>query len=260
MQSGTYHVSFYAAVLVASGAADIAAGLGVWRRRGAPGRNSLYVVMVATGVWCFAYALELAAPITSDRELWGALKYVGITVLPAGWLVFALQYTGRMGRLGRRYLAALSIEPLIVLGLLAVPGTRHLIRFYPPGPPQAIPTANAGALYWPHVVYSNAMVLTAGAVLLLTVMRVSRLYWRQSITVVVAIFLPLLGNAMADFNVPPFQHLDPSPLATATWSISTPRRFSCWVAAPGSCSALRFPPCCLTWPTPSAFPTQACTR
>src|ERR1700733_7762640 len=84
MQSGTYHVSFYAAVLVASGAADVAAGLGVWRRRGAPGRNSLCVVMVATAVWCFAYALELAAPGTGERELWGALKYVGITVLPGG--------------------------------------------------------------------------------------------------------------------------------------------------------------------------------
>src|ERR1700735_703098 len=144
MRPVAYHVSFYGAVLIACGAADIAAGLGVWRRRGAPGRNSLYVVMVATAVWCFAYALELAAPITSDRELWGALKYIGITVLPAGWLVFALQYTGRMGRLSWRYLAALSIEPLIVLALLAIPGTRHLIRFYPPGPAAAVPTANAG--------------------------------------------------------------------------------------------------------------------
>ncbi len=219
MRPVAYHVSFYAAVLIASGAADLAAGLGVWRRRGAPGRNSLCVVMLATAVWSFAYALELSALSTGDRELWGALKYVGITVLPAGWLVFALQYTGRMGRLRRRYLGALTIEPVIVLVLLAVPGTRHLIRFYPPGPPQPIPTASAGVLYWPHVVYSNALVLIAGAVLLITVMRVSRLYWRQSITVLVAIVLPLIGNAMADFNVPPFQHLDPSPLATsvAAW-------------------------------------------
>ncbi len=219
MRPVAYHVSFYAAVLIASGAADVAASLGVWRRRGAPGRNSLCVVMLATAVWSFAYALELSAPTTGERELWGALKYVGITVLPAGWLVFALQYTGRMGRLRWRYLGALAIEPLIVLALLAIPGTRHLIRFYPPGPPPPVPTANAGVLYWPHVVYSNAMVLTAGAVLLVTVMRVSRLYWRQSITVLVAIFLPLIGNAMANFSVAPFQHLDPSPLATsvAAW-------------------------------------------
>lgn len=133
MRAAQYHVSFYAAVLIAVGTADFAAAIAVWRRRGSPGRNSLCVVMLATAAWSFAYALELSAPTTSDRELWGALKYVGITVLPAAWLVFALQYTGRMGRPNRLFLGALTIEPLIVLVLLAVPGTRHLIRFYPPG-------------------------------------------------------------------------------------------------------------------------------
>jgi diguanylate cyclase (GGDEF)-like protein/PAS domain S-box-containing protein len=219
MPASTYHVSFYAGVLIASGAADVAAAIGIWRRRGNPGRNSLCVAMLATAVWSFFYALELSAPTTSDRELWGALKYVGITVLPAAWLMFALQYTGRIGRPSRFFLGALTIEPLVVLVLLFVPGTRHLIRFYPPGPPQPIPTADAGVLYWPHVVYSNALVLTASAILLVTVMRVSRLYWRQSITLLVAICLPLIGNAMTDFNAPPFAHLDPSPLATsiAAW-------------------------------------------
>ena len=191
----------------------------MWRRRGSPGRNSLCVAILATAAWSFAYALELSAMTTSDRVLWGALKYVGITLLPAAWLVFALQYTGRMGRPSPRFIGALAIEPVVVLALLAVPGTRHLIRFYPPGPPQPIPTASAGTLYWLHVIYSNALILTGSAILLVSVVRVSRLYWRQSLTLLVAICLPLIGNALEDFNAPPFQHLDPSPLATsvAAW-------------------------------------------
>jgi len=209
------HITFYAGVLIASGAADVAAAFSVWRRRGSPGRNSLCVGMLATAVWSFAYALELSVTGTSDRVLWGAVKYIGVTVLPAAWLVFALQYTGRMGRPKAWFLGALAVEPVIVLALLAIPGTRHLIRSYPPGPPQSIPTANAGALYWPHVIYSNALVITASAILLITVVRVSRLYWRQSITLLVAICLPLIGNALTDFNAPPFDQLDPTPLATS---------------------------------------------
>src|SRR5690242_15738626 len=193
MRAAAYHVSFYADLQIASGAADVAAGIGLWRRRGSPGRNSLCVAMLATAVWSFAYALELAAPTTGERVLWGSLKYVGIMGLPPAWLVFALQYTGRMARPSRRFLGALAIEPLIVGVLLAVPATRHLIRFYPPGPPQRIPDADTGALYWLHVIYSNAIVLTASAILLVTVVRVSRVYWRQSITVLVAICLPLIG-------------------------------------------------------------------
>jgi N-terminal 7TM region of histidine kinase len=90
MRAAGYSVSFYAAGLIAGGGAAVAAAISVWRRRGRPGRNSLCVVMLAVAVSSFAYALELSAPTTSDRELWGALKYVGVTVLPAAWLVFAL--------------------------------------------------------------------------------------------------------------------------------------------------------------------------
>jgi diguanylate cyclase (GGDEF)-like protein/PAS domain S-box-containing protein len=222
MPPAAYHVSFYAAVLLVSGAADVAATVAVWRRRGSPGRDALCLAMLATAAWSFAYALELSATDTSHRELWGALKYVGITVLPAAWLVFALQYTGRMGRPKAWFLGALAVEPVLVLGLLAAPGTRHLIRFYPPGRPQPIATAQAGTLYWPHVIYSNLLVLTGSAILLVSVMRTSRLYWRQSITLLIAICLPLIGNALTDFNAPPFDHLDPTPLATslAAWVLA----------------------------------------
>ena len=214
-----YHASAYEAVLVAAGIGDLAAAIGVQRRRGSPGRNGLTAAILAAALWCFAYALELAAPTNPQRVVWAELKYVGVTMLPAAWLVFALQYTGRLRRPSLRVLAALAIEPVIVLTLLVIPSTRHLVRFYPPGPPQRIPDAHVGIVYWPHAVYINILVIAASVVLLGTVMRVSRLYWRQSITLLAAIALPVVGNAMADFGVPPFQQLDPSPLATsvAAW-------------------------------------------
>ena len=215
----TYHASAYEAVLVAAGIGDLAAAIGVQRRRGSPGRNGLTVAILAAALWCFAYALELAAPTDAQREVWGAVKYTGVTALPPAWLVFALQYTGRLRRPGLRVLAALAIEPVAVLTLLIIPATRHLVRFYPPGRPQRIADASVGVAYWPHAIYINALVVAASVVLLVTVMRVSRLYWRQSITLLGAIALPVVGNAMADFGVPPFQQLDPSPLATsvAVW-------------------------------------------
>ena len=95
MRPAAYHLTFYAALLIASAAADVAAAYVVWRKHGSPGRNALCIAMLATAVWSVAYAAELSATGTSHRELWGALKYVGVVVLPPAWLVFALQYTGR---------------------------------------------------------------------------------------------------------------------------------------------------------------------
>ena len=204
----------YAAVLLGSAVADVAAAIVVWRRRGSIGRNSLCVVLLAAAVWSLAYALELAALSSlSVREIGGDLQYVGTTVLPPAWLIFALQYTGRVAHVGPRLFGALAVEPLVVLSLLACPPTRTLIQSYPAGPPQPIPIPRLGVAYWLHFVYANVLVLTGSAILLITMLRTSRLYWRQSITLLVAICLPLLGNAMSSLNAPPFQELDPTPVA-----------------------------------------------
>ena len=127
--------------------------------------------------------------------------------MPPAWLIFALQYTGRVAHVGPRLLGVLAVEPLVVLSLLAWTPTRALIQSYPPGPPQPIPIPRLGVAYWLHFVYANVLVLTGSAILLITMLRTSRLYWRQSITLLVAICLPLLGNAMSSLNAPPFQEL-----------------------------------------------------
>ena len=79
----------------------------------------------------------------------------------------------------------------------------------PPPPP------HLGVVYWLHFVYTTALVVTGSAMLLVTAMRISRLYWRQSITLLVAICIPLIGNAMSSFNVAPFQTVDPTPVAVS---------------------------------------------
>ena len=213
-----YQWSVYSWVLCVAAAADAVAFARVWRRRGATGATSVCVVLAGAGVWCLTYALQLAAPTVDGRVLWGGLKYIGTTALPPAWFVFALQYTGR-GRTGPRLYAALCIEPLIVLGLLAVPQTRALVRSYPAGAQPHIPQPRLGAAYWAHFVYTNVLVLAASVLLLTMLIRSSRLFWQQSATLLIAIFLPVLGNVMSSWNLPPFGVLDPTPLAVTVAAI-----------------------------------------
>ncbi len=212
---GLRHLSAYVVVLMVSGVADIAAAFSVWRRRGRVARASLCVVLLAAAAWCVAYALELATSGDS-RVLWGALKFIGTTLLPPAWLIFALQYTGRLARPGRRLLAALAVEPALVLALLAYSPTRSLIRSYPAAELRAtLPTVHLGVAYWVHFVYTNALVLAGSAILLLTLMRISRLYWRQSIVLGVAIGLPLLASVMSSLDAAPFAQFNAAPVAVS---------------------------------------------
>src|SRR5512135_1330814 len=182
-------------VLVGSAIADVVAAFVVWRRRRSTGRKALCLALLAGMTWSLAYALELAASSSAGQQRWGNFKYVGTTILPAAWLIFTLQYAGRITDVRRGLLAALAVEPLVMLSLLAYPPTRTLVHSYPPGPPQPIPTPHHGVAYWLHFVYTNLLVLIGSAILLITMMRISRLYRRQSFTLLVVICLPLLANA-----------------------------------------------------------------
>jgi diguanylate cyclase (GGDEF)-like protein len=218
---GLHHLSAYVVVLTVSGVVDIAAAVSFWRRRGRVGRGSLCAVLVAAAAWCLAYALELASSGDS-RELWGALKFIGTTLLPPAWLIFALQYTGRMTRPRRRFLAALAIEPVLVLALLAISPTRSLIRSYSPDQLRTtLPTVHLGGVYWLHFAYTDALIVGASVILLLTMMRISRLYWRQSIVLGVAIGLPLIANVMSSLDVPPFSDFNATPIAISlsAWTL-----------------------------------------
>src|SRR4051812_21159973 len=115
----------YVALLLATGVTDLVAAAVVWRRRLSIGRTSLCLVLVAAAVWSIAYALELVAAATSDlREVGGYLQYVGTTLLPPAWLIFAMQYTGRLVRVGRRVFAALAGGPVLGLSLVGVSAGR----------------------------------------------------------------------------------------------------------------------------------------
>jgi signal transduction histidine kinase len=198
----------------------------VWRRRRASAGASLAVVLAAAGWWSLAYSLELGASELSTKLLWGDAKWLGICLLPPAWFAFIMQYTGRGRWVNRRTLTALALPPVAVIVLLANQATHDLIRYYPPSAasdPDAI--AQVGPLFWPFLVYSNLLVWGCTALFVWTLTRVSRLYWRQSLLLVVTVLLPCVANVLHNLNVGPFGRVEPTPFlfvltgAVLVWGI-----------------------------------------
>jgi PAS domain S-box-containing protein len=185
----------------------------VWRRRSTTTIASLLVVLLGAVLWSVCSALELSAGDLAGQEYWGDLKYVGIVLLPPAYLVFVLQCSGRThwpwwaG-------PALVLEPVAVLLLLAFEATHDLVRYYPEGATLAsAQAAEAGPLFWPHLLYNNVLVWVATGMLVVTLSRMSGLYRRQSVALVVAILLPILLNLLFNLRVGPFRQVDLTPFA-----------------------------------------------
>ena len=193
------------------GAAFFALAVGyVWRRRGDALAVSLLVMLLAALEWSVAYALELSVGDPGVRQLWGDLKYVGICLLPPSWLAFVFHYLGRPRWPIRLVGALLAIEPLALLVVLANDATHDLVRFYTPG---GGAVAEAGPLFWVHLVYTDVLLWLGTAVFVIASARLSRLYRRQSIIVLASVLLPWGTNLLFNLRVGPFGLVDLSPFA-----------------------------------------------
>ena len=200
-------------LLVAGAVLVTAAIVFVWRRRSAASIASLLAVLAGAVWWSVCSALELSAGDLAGREYWGDLKYVGVVLLPPAYLAFVLQCSGHT-RWPRWLGPALALEPLAVLLLLAATATHDLVRYYPPGATLATAqAAEAGPLFWPHLLYNNAIIWTGTILLIVTLSRMSRLYRGQSLLLVGAILLPIMLNLLFNLRVEPFRQVDLTPFA-----------------------------------------------
>ena len=186
----------------------------VWWRRGGSASTALALVLLASLVWSAAYAAELGAVGLTGRQLWGDVKYVGICLLPPAWLVFVARFSGRGHWVTRRTLALLAVEPIVVLALLANSATHDLIRFYGPGAAtEPAPVAQAGPLFWPHLLYVDLVLWACSAVFVATLLRASPVYRRASISLIVSQFVPWALNLLYNLHVGPFGRVDLAPFA-----------------------------------------------
>ena len=189
------------------------AGYVSWRR-GTPAGLSLAVMLLAVAWWSLAYAVELSAAELASRSRWGDLKYVGVGALGPAWLAFALQYTGRSSRVTRRLLLLLAVEPLAVMALLLNPSTHDLLRFYRNASAgEDVPLVGTGPVFWVHFAYTNALLLTATAIFVRNLARLSWLYRRLSLTLVAAALLPWVMNVLHNLAIQPFERVDLTPFA-----------------------------------------------
>jgi PAS domain S-box-containing protein len=204
--------------MLASGGLYVAVAAYVWRRRGGSAGAALALVLVALLLWTAAYAGELGSTGLAAKQRWGDLKYVGICLLPPAWFAFAALFSGRGRWANRRTLALLAVEPALVLGLLANRTTHDLIRFYPrsaAGDPDAV--AEVGPLFWPHLAYTSLVLWGSLCLMVIMLLRASRVYRRVSAILIGSLIAPYVLNLLYNFDVGPFGRIDLTPFAfTAT--------------------------------------------
>jgi PAS domain S-box-containing protein len=200
-------------VMLVTTAVYLALAAYVWRRRGGGSAGAaLALVLLALLIWAGAYTIELAATDLGAISRWGDVRYVGLVLLPPAWFAFAALFAGRQSWVNRRNLALLAIHPVLVLVLLANAATHDLIRWYPPeaaADPDAV--AEVGPLFWPHLVYSGVVMWGSLILMVVALVRASRVYRRVSTILIVSLVVPYVYNLLYNLDVGPFGRVDLTP-------------------------------------------------
>ena len=203
-----------AAGLLLGGAGYVALAWYVWGRRRAPAAYALLASLLAMFIWTVAYAIEMTTTTVEEALPWSTVKYVGVVLLPPSLLAFAVQYTGWGRHLTPRVLALLAVEPLIMMGLLIVPGTHDLVLPYYQESLQtrqtSWPVPDNGPLYPWLVGYNYVLLICALGLTVWRLARQARIYRRPAVVVIIAALLPFAGNAFYQKNFRTMP-VDPTP-------------------------------------------------
>jgi PAS domain S-box-containing protein len=182
-----------------------------WRHRTTPGAKSFLMLVFAVAAWGICYALQLATiPDLAIKSFWSAAKYVGITITPVVWFVFALEYTGRGEWLTRRRFISLFIMPSITT-VMAFANPSNLMW----APLRLVTTdqfvttdAAFGLWFWVHATYSYIFIMLGIALLARSLRRFPQMYQQQAGALVLAALLPLSANAIFILGLSPNPYLD----------------------------------------------------
>jgi PAS domain S-box-containing protein len=189
-------------------------GLGVaafaWQHRDRPGATPLAVFMIAAGFWSFAEGMNLAHADLVGKIFWTRVEIAISGVVGIAWLALVLEYTGNDEWVTRRVFGALALEPLLVAGVLVwQPSLIRANLGMTTVDSMALITEDLAMGFYLHVVFVYLLILVGAGLLVKVVLFAEGLYRTQSTALLLAMFLPLVGNVMYLFDYLP-AGLDPT--------------------------------------------------
>jgi len=185
-------ILYYMLSLIGVSAISTIVALYVWVRRS---HRSAVLLLLAGVVWALGMALGIWSTDLATKLLWYKVQYMGIIVVPTGWLLYTLQYLGREKWLTRRTLSLLYVVPAATL-LLVFTNELHGLVFGSVELSASSPflVLRLGLWFWIFVAYSYQQLLLAAALALQTLIREPRLFRRQAVALLFTVTCPLLAS------------------------------------------------------------------
>ncbi len=176
-----------------------------WRWKRVPGAKPLIVMEVGVGIWILCAALDLFGFYQPVPYFWSKLTFLGIAMVPGGFLVWAARFTQSDGWVNKYTLGLLCIEPILV---------QVWVWLYPAfffG--LVLLTGKMGPGFNLHTLYSYLVLMLTGYVMLFIYwLRLPPAHKSQGAVLLLAILFSTGANVLTLVYTLPKWRIDLSPL------------------------------------------------
>ncbi|MBI5945692.1 MAG: GAF domain-containing protein [Chloroflexi bacterium] len=173
-------------------------------------------------LWSFLYTLEVLAPTLAGKILLAKFEYIGFTLVPVFWFLFALEYTGHKNWLTPFKRAALIAPPILTFCLALTNEYHRLIwaatSLDPLGYPSLVINGH-GSWFWIHTAFSYVLILAGVALYLITYFQTQPFFRKQMALIVIGSTVPLFVNAFTLFTPISLHGFDLTPFGFAFSSV-----------------------------------------
>jgi len=207
-------IHLYAVLSLLSALISLLASIAAWRRS-APGSSALSLLLLSMAIWSMCYATRWMEISTGTKVFWFKVMFLGVAPIPTLFLLFVLGFTNNDAWLTRRNLLLVCIQPAIFLGLHVTNDYHHLLyTSLKVIEEQGVVTIvlTRGLWYFVNIVYSYGIMGGALVLLCQSARRSGPLYRYQYRWILVASFLPWLGNAYSESNFDALKSVDLGPI------------------------------------------------
>lgn len=208
--------------VIAGGTAEIA--ILSFHRPEQTGARSFGCLNLGMMAWSFFYALEILAPTLDGKILAAKLEYLGISIIPFFWFVFAMEYNGYKDCLTSVRKYALLIIPAVTTVLAFTNEAHRLIWQEPALNPRGFPaliTEPHGAWFWVFITYTYILILAGIAPLIINFLHSSPIFRKQLTLMILGAAISLVTNILYIVNPWDWHGLDYTPFGFAVSSVLT---------------------------------------
>ena len=208
-----YQIAMALSLLASSFVAVLA-----WQRRKVPGATAMIALALATFIWTLGFFLESHSTTLEQQLFFNNIGYIGSMSVPVALFLFALHYTTDTNRITGWKVSLFCVIPLLTVVLVWTNNSHHLMWYgehLAESGPFLVTIKTYGIFFWITLVYNYMLILGASIMLIRRLFIGTRLFTGQAISLIIAVALPLLWNAIYVFDLLSLPRKDLTPVMFA---------------------------------------------